>query len=356
MSELRTTFLSDGAQPASVLVDALTAWIDAASASLDIAIYDFDAKEGATAPIGTALEAAARRGVAVRVAFNTEPTPSAEAARPMRADPNAVDALEIPTRGIADAGSLMHHKYAVRDGRHLWTGSTNWTEDAFTREENVVLELDDVPQIGAAYTANFEHLWRHGHLDRSGSTGPDTALDHGVEAQPLFAPAPPWLSLAAARMIASADRRIRLCSPVVTAGVVLAALAEQVGRQKLELTGAFDRTQMDEVQDQWSEVPHNRWKIAAWRTIAPQLSGKVSTPYAPGAVHDYMHAKVLVVDDEIMTGSFNFSRHGDDNAENVLHLRSEELALRFTAFIEQVATRYRQAGPEPAAQAAPIEA
>src|SRR4249920_599222 len=104
MSELRTTFLSDGAQPASVLVDALTAWIDAASASLDIAIYDFDAKEGATAPIGTALEAAG----------------------PMRADPNAVDALEIPTRGIADAGSLMHHKYAVRDGRHLWTGSTNW--------------------------------------------------------------------------------------------------------------------------------------------------------------------------------------------------------------------------------------
>ena len=355
MGELRTTFLSDGEQPASVLADTLCGWIDAARVSLDIAIYDFDAMEGTTARIGRAVEAAAGRGVAVRLAFNVEPTPGAETARPMRADPTAVDALDVPTRGIADTGSLMHHKYAIRDGRHVWTGSTNWTDDAFTREENIVVQLDDVPDLAEAYTANFEHLWRHGHLERSGSTGPETQVDRGVEVQPLFAPAPPWLSLAAARMIASADRRIRLCSPVVTSGVVLAALAEQVGRQKLELTGAYDHTQMDEVQDQWSEVPHNRWKVAAWRTISPHLSGKVSTPYAPGALHDYMHAKALVVDDEIMTGSFNFSRHGDDNAENVLHLRNEEVALRFTAFIERVAARYRKAGPDTVVQAAPTD-
>jgi phosphatidylserine/phosphatidylglycerophosphate/cardiolipin synthase-like enzyme len=91
---------------------------------------------------------------------------------------------------------------------------------------------------------------------------------------------------------------------------------------------------------QWHAVPHNRWKITVWDTIEPHLSGKVSTPYAPGSVHDYMHAKLLVVDDEVMTGSFNFSRHGEGNAENVLHLQSEELALAFEAFAERVAARY----------------
>jgi phosphatidylserine/phosphatidylglycerophosphate/cardiolipin synthase-like enzyme len=56
-----------------------------------------------------------------------------------------------------------------------------------------------------------------------------------------------------------------------------------------------------------------------------------------------MHAKFLVVDDEVMTGSFNFSRHGEGNAENVVHLRSEEVAVTFEAFAERVATRYADA-------------
>ena len=107
-----------------------------------------------------------------------------------------------------------------------------------------------------------------------------------------------------------------------------------------ELGGAYDRTQMEEVRRQWDAVPHNRWKIAAWDTIAPHLSGKVSTPYAPGSVHDYMHAKFLVVDDEVLAGSFNFSRHGEDNAENVLHLSSEHVAATFAAYAERVAARY----------------
>ena len=41
-------------------------------ATIDVAIYDFDARAGATVRIADALEAAAARGVAVRVAFNQE--------------------------------------------------------------------------------------------------------------------------------------------------------------------------------------------------------------------------------------------------------------------------------------------
>jgi phosphatidylserine/phosphatidylglycerophosphate/cardiolipin synthase-like enzyme len=52
----------------------------------------------------------------------------------------------------------MHHKYIVRDAESVWTGSTNWTDDAFSREENVLMTID-APAIADAYTKNFERLW-----------------------------------------------------------------------------------------------------------------------------------------------------------------------------------------------------
>jgi phosphatidylserine/phosphatidylglycerophosphate/cardiolipin synthase-like enzyme len=341
----RASFLEDGAQPAADVAARVVAFVEGARRSLDVAIYDFHARGGASAAIGDALEAAMRRGVRVRVVFNEERIehPNATAA-PMQGDPALIDGLDVPTHPVSDRGALMHHKYIVRDGRDVWTGSTNWTDDAFSREENALLEIDDAPELAAAYTANLERLWNHGHVERSGSTGPTVRLAHGVEVRTLFSPAPPWLSLEAAGMIAAAERRIRVLSPVVTSGVVLAELAEHVSRPSLDVGGAYDATQMREVQEQWADVPQNRWKIEAWKVIAPHLAGKRSTPFAPGAVHDYMHAKALVVDDVVLTGSFNLSKHGEGNAENVLHLKSEEQANAFAAFADGVQARYGRSG------------
>ena len=50
------------------------------------------------------------------------------------------------------------------------------------------------------------------------------------------------------------------------------------------------------------------------------FSGKRSTPYTPTSVHDYMHAKVTVADDIVFCGSFNLSRSGERNAENMLEI------------------------------------
>jgi phosphatidylserine/phosphatidylglycerophosphate/cardiolipin synthase-like enzyme len=70
-------------------------------------------------------------------------------------------------------------------------------------------------------------------------------------------------------------------------------------------------------------------------------SGKVSTPYAPGAVHDYKHAKeVTVADDVVFIGSFNLSRSGEENAENVLEIADAALAERMAAFVDTVRAPY----------------
>ena len=60
-----------------------------------------------------------------------------------------------------------------------------------------------------------------------------------------------------------------------------------------------------------------------------------------------MHAKVTVADDSVFAGSFNLSRSGEMNAENVLEVRDAALADRLAAFIDEIRERY-QAMPAPA--------
>ena len=340
MPPFEVTFLQDGAQSAERVVDVIGGFIVSAQDSLDVAIYDFDARSGTSARLADALEASLARGVTVRVIFNVDRSEAPSAPRPMVADPLTIDGLEVPTRGVHDRGALMHHKYVVADGARVLTGSTNWTDDAFTREENVIVTVDD-RSVAAAYTANFAELWRRDRLEGSGARGHEARLAHGISVTPWFLPKPPSVAHLAAERIGAARRRLRICSPVVTSGTVLGTLAEFAGRDAFDVDGAYDATQMDEVLAQWADVPWNRWKIEAWRTIAPRLSGKRSTPYRPGSIHDYLHAKFVVADDEVVMGSYNLSRGGEENAENVLHVVNEEVAVRFAAFADVVAARYR---------------
>ena len=52
----------------------------------------------------------------------------------------------------------MHHKYVVRDGEAVWTGSANWTTDSWTLQENVIVVIDSA-EVAAEYARNFEELW-----------------------------------------------------------------------------------------------------------------------------------------------------------------------------------------------------
>jgi phosphatidylserine/phosphatidylglycerophosphate/cardiolipin synthase-like enzyme len=350
MSGLEFRFLQDGAQSPADVAAELVAFLDTARESLDVAIYDFEARTGATAAVADALEAAAGRGVRVRVVFNVERPRGASDPRPPVCEPAVVDGLEVPTRGVSGNGALMHHKYVVRDAAEVWTGSTNWTQDAFGREENVVVRLAS-GEIAAGFAANFQRLWDRERVDGSGAAGDETAVD-GAPVRALFSPDGPSLGQAIANRIGEARRRIRIASPVLTSGPILGTLAELAGRHAFDLSGAYDETQMQEVRDQWARVPGNHWKIEAWDVIRPRLAGKRSTPYGNASVHDYMHAKITVADDEVLTGSYNASHGGEDNAENLVHIRSEAVAERFVEFVDGIVLRYGSTPAGPAGKPA----
>jgi phosphatidylserine/phosphatidylglycerophosphate/cardiolipin synthase-like enzyme len=338
MHPVEVSFLEDGEQTAASVAGRLVEFIGEARRSVDVAIYDFHAREGAGAVIADALASAARRGVAVRVAFNVERPRSAAQPRPPVSRPDDIDGVDVPTRGVRGDGSLMHHKYAIRDGAVVWTGSANWTDDSFTREENLILRLDS-SEIAKAFTGDFEELWNKQRVEASGGEGPLLAMGDGL-VEPFFSPRGPSLAHLAAGWLARARHRIRVLSPVITSGAILGTLAEIASRGTFDLAGAYDRTQMEEVQRQWHDRPTNTWKLEAWKMIAPRLSGKRSTPYAEGSVHDYMHAKAIVANGAVLAGSYNLSRAGEENAENVVLIRSGATAQRVAAFAERVAARY----------------
>jgi phosphatidylserine/phosphatidylglycerophosphate/cardiolipin synthase-like enzyme len=212
----------------------------------------------------------------------------------------------------------------------------NWTLDSFTRQENAIATLRS-PGVAAAFTRNFEQLWERGRIGDAGDF--DSAPVDGV--RPWFCPGRgPELSHRIAKRIGAARRRVRIATPLLTAGPILGTLAEVIEEQRVDVAGVCDATQVAQVFRQWEQNPRSRWKGPLLLRCLVAFHGKRSTPYSPGAVHDYMHAKVTVADDVVFLGSFNLSRSGEENAENVLEIADARLADRLAGWIDELRARY----------------
>ena len=278
----------------------------------------------------------------MRLVYNVDHPRNVPVPTPPSTDPDEMAALPFPTAPIPGVPDLMHHKYIVRDNTSLWTGSTNWTGDSWTREENVIVTVDS-PELAARYTADFEQLWGRRDVQHSGrvDSSPLQVVDTAV--RPWFCPGRgERLAHRIAKAIGTATRRVRIASPVISSAPILATLAQAVTDGKVDVAGAVDLTQIREVLRQWNANGNASWKEPLLRTVLTKapFSGKISTPYAPGSVHDYMHAKVTVCDDVVFVGSFNLSHSGELNAENVLEIADAALAEQLAAFVDAVRGKY----------------
>ena len=94
-------------------------------------------------------------------------------------NPDALEAQPFPTAAIPGVPDLMHHKYIVRDAASVWTGSTNWTADSWTREENVILTVDS-PAVAARYREDFEQLWSTREVSRTGKVDTAPVIDNSL--------------------------------------------------------------------------------------------------------------------------------------------------------------------------------
>jgi phosphatidylserine/phosphatidylglycerophosphate/cardiolipin synthase-like enzyme len=344
---IEVTTLTDGGQSPSAVAREVAEFVNGARTTLDLALYDVRIETGAASLVLAALLAAHQRGVAVRLLYNVDHPGPIPVPPPPETVPDALEALPLPTLGIPGIPDLMHHKYAVRDAQTVWTGSTNWTDDSWTRQENVIVRVD-APLLAHAYELDFEHLWDGGNVAAAGRVEPRPVNVDGASVRPWFCPGyGEELSHRIAKRIGAATSRIRIASPVLTSGPILGTLVEVVREKRCDVAGVVDDTQVDEVFGQWRTNGVSAWKIPLLYTVLTEapFAGKRTTPWSPDSVHDFMHAKVVVADDVVFVGSFNLSRSGERNAEDVLEIRDAATADRLAAFVDEVRSRYPRATP-----------
>jgi phosphatidylserine/phosphatidylglycerophosphate/cardiolipin synthase-like enzyme len=346
---LELTTLTDGGQPASRVAGEIAVFLNTARESLDLALYDVRLETEAGALVLAALLAAHQRGVRVRLVYNVAHPGPIPVPPPPGTRPEAIEALPVDTGAIAGIPDLMHHKFCVRDAKDVWTGSMNWTEDSWTRQENIVVRVLDAERLAFAFTLDFEQLWETRAVEGTGAVEPrPVELPGGATVRGWFTPANgEALSHRVAKHLGRAKRRIRIASPVLTAGPILGTLAELVAEERCDVAGVIDDTQVDDVFHQWQLNPASAWKIPLLHAIVESaaFSGKPSLPWRPDGVQNFMHAKVVVADDVAFVGSFNFSRSGERNAENVLEIRDAATADTLAAYVDDVRARYPRATP-----------
>ena len=328
--------LTDGGQPATDVARRIAKFLDGAKRTLELAQYDFDLGDETAAIVGGAIRRAHDRGVRVRLVYNVDHRNPIPVPPPSSPDEALIESLPLESRPVAGIPDLMHHKYVVRDGEAVWTGSTNWTDESWSRQENVIAIVES-PAVAAEFLRDFEQLMSAYSVSETGEVEP--IWHDGIRA--WFTPRHGEdLTHRIAQAIARARRRVRVCSPVITAGPVLAALASAVAAKRVDVAGCVDETQMRGVAYQWREEGTS-WKLPLLAHIASgHFSAKPSTPYGTGRLHDFMHAKLTVADETVFVGSFNLSRSGESNAENVLELVDATIASRLAAYADEVRARY----------------
>jgi phosphatidylserine/phosphatidylglycerophosphate/cardiolipin synthase-like enzyme len=360
---INVLFLQErGQQPGQAVnvANRLADFIGSAKKSLHMATYHFSLHDEALiAPVRNALVERAAAGVEIQIGYYDEhhdgrgahfdPRDSGGVSNPtgteaFLAEITAGTRIEIrPIRG----SHLMHNKYAVCDGHmaqaRVWTGSTNFTDGAWKFMENNVVIIGN-PDLCAYYENDFQELWKNQDIQGSGSSALDsgTADVDGVRVSVEFSPGMGrQMDQLIASRISAARRRIKISMMVLSSATVLGALADAVKHvQVAEFGGIYD------AQETGGALKHATGGTPdLFAVIEPKLVGKRSRtfdPSTPDADYNFMHNKIVVCDDTVASGSFNFSRNATMNAENLLVIESREWADRFADYIDGLVEAYSQ--------------
>ena len=125
----------------------LSRLIKAAKVEIAVAAYAFSSKY-----LGSALTAAQKRGVKVRIILDRDNADQAYSIDEWLIQQG------IDVRSIQMKSGCMHHKFMILDAKMLMTGSYNFTNDSEFRNYEAVLFTNSKPLI-ITFTTEFERLW-----------------------------------------------------------------------------------------------------------------------------------------------------------------------------------------------------
>ncbi len=298
-----------GPSPAGqALIDA----IDAATTSVDFALYGVGGSQG----VIDALAAAQARGVSVRGVMDTY----ASGWFPYRDSDTLIAALTPGSVVLDNDDRIMHNKFLVFDDRWVWTGSGNLSDTGIYADYNSNWSiLMDHPEVALAYKIEFEEMFSGLFHDAKSDNTPHlfAPLADGTTVESYFAPTDDAKANAIIPAINSAantlDIRIFFFTDWDTRDAVIAA----------HQRGVAVRVIIDASSSESQYSVHGDLRAAGIPVKVENWAGKE-------------HMKALAVDGQaVILGSQNWTGSGNTASdENTLYIENAPLAAAFEADFE----------------------
>ncbi len=299
------------------LDEKLTAFVNTARSSVDMAIYQLDLPN-----VTQALIEAQKRGATVRVATSID----------IYNDPKENPSFkQLEKAGIKVVGgnpnAIMHNKFVVVDEKAVWTGSWNFTTNDTYRYNNNGIAIQS-SELAKNYTVTFEKMFqdaKFGRQRKPGGTTPKLTIN-GVTVENYFAPEDKVAGKIILRL-QRAQKTIDFMAYSFTDDNIGKVVMERA-QAGVKVRGVFETTGSETRFSEYGRMKDARLDV--WQDGNPYL----------------MHHKVFIVDEQtVILGSFNFSENADtENDENVLIMDDPSLAQAFTAEFGRV---YEQAKNPP---------
>src|SRR6266508_4182192 len=299
-------------RPASPLLGAVLADLDAARTSVDLAAFDFDIPA-----ITDALLRAAARGVVVRLVVDSENLDTPEVSEQTGRLQRAGIAVHFDRRE-----PFMHNKFIVVDGVVAWMGSWNVTDNDTFRNSNNMLRFAS-RQVAADYTHEFAQMFdgRFGSGKSSATPFPRVRVG-GAQVEVYFSPEDGVAKYVLGRLNA-AKKSIHLMAFSYTANTIADAMIAKV-KAGLPVRGVFERQNAGGTGSAFSRLRQGGVDVLE-----------------DGNCY-ILHHKVIIIDERtVIPGSYNFTGSAErDNDENLVIVDDAALAR---AYLDEFQRVYAQA-------------
>ena len=214
----------------------------------------------------------------------------------------------IPVFDDADPNALMHDKFTVIDGKIVWSGSCNYTYYAFYRNYENLVSIKST-KIATLYKEEFQELLAKRY--REGAY-------HSKTVEIYFSPEDDFQQRLL-ELIENAKEKIDFLAFAFTSRTIADALLAKA-QEGLQIRGVFDKRQN-------SYQRSSEYDYLRTHQIPVYLDANPFT----------LHDKVMIIDDTVVTGSYNFTEKANDtNNENSIVVHNADFTGRYEREFEKI--------------------
>jgi hypothetical protein len=312
--------------------DKLIARINAATYSIDMAVYSFFGLND----VANTIVAAKNRGVKVRIVYDARDVQSSMQI--------LLDNGILMSQRPSNLDGIMHNKFAIFDSRDsepvndwVWTGSWNWTSTELNWRNNVI-EIND-PSLAQTYQDEFEEMWGsendtpNSSNAKFGSEKTDNTSHSfsigGIPVGLYFSPSDQTESKIINTM-ASADSSIYFAILSFTSDGIFNSIEQRHSLGLSDLRGIIN-----DVNVQGSEFS-NLQNLSGSEVFAFNIGGTLHHKYG------VVDASSATSDPTVISGSHNWSRNANEsNDENTLIIHDVYIANQY---MQEFKKRYNELG------------